>query len=58
MRGSLSSIAREGNDIVLKFRDMDDYRINCVTREEALDLFDYWYHLLNESHLALVYGWQ
>ena len=58
MRGSLSSIAREGNDVVLKFRDMDDYRINCVTREEALALFDYWYHLLNTSHLALVYGWQ
>jgi hypothetical protein len=58
MRGSLCSLAREGNDVIVKFKGMDDYRITCTSLQEALELFDYWYHLLNESHLALVYGWQ
>ena len=58
MRGSLYSVALEGNDVVVKIKDMDDYRINCVTREGALDLFDYWHHLMLASHQALVYGWQ
>jgi len=58
MRGSLYSVALEGNDVVVKIKNMDDYRINCVTREGALDLFDYWHHLMLASHQALVYGWQ
>jgi len=58
MRGSFYSVAREGNDVVLKIRGMDDYRIKCTTLEEALDLFDYWHHLMTASHQALVYGWQ
>jgi hypothetical protein len=58
MRGTLYLISREENDVVLKFSGMDEYRINCTTHQEALELFDYWYHLLNASRQALVYGWQ